>query len=203
MQTEQVGSVSANNFAAARVSKDLSNRSGVGVIAVNRVGTGALAGDNNWNRTLGVDGKWGIHEAVTLSAFAARTQTPGSSGREHAYSTAFEFRQRKYESTVSYAEVGEDFNPEVGFLERTDGYRQGNVTLPPPHPDAGAGEDSAARAGTARELRKLLGIRRASGNGHAARRQSLGFRERLLALIHGAQRPVRGAAERLRSVSRA
>ena len=129
MQTEQVGSVSASNFAAARVSRDLSNRSGVGVIAVNRVGTGALAGNHNWNRTLGVDGKWGIHEAVTLSAFAARTQTPGSSGREHAYSTAFEFRQRKYESTVSYAEVGEDFNPEVGFLERTDGYRQGNVTF--------------------------------------------------------------------------
>jgi len=121
--------VSANNFAAVRVSKDLQNRSGVGVIAVNRAGTGSLGGNDNWNRTVGVDGKWGIHEAITLSAFAARTQTPGVTGREHAYSTAFEFRQRKYESTLSYAEVGEDFNPEVGFLERTDGYRQGNVTL--------------------------------------------------------------------------
>jgi len=129
MQTERVGNVSANNFAAVRVSKDLQNRSGVGVIAVNRAGTGSLGGNDNWNRTVGVDGKWGIHEAITLSAFAARTQTPGVTGREHAYSTAFEFRQRKYESTLSYAEVGEDFNPEVGFLERTDGYRQGNVTL--------------------------------------------------------------------------
>ena len=71
----------------------------------------------------------GIHEAVTISTFAARTRTPGATGREHAFSSAFEFRQRKYESTVSYAEVGEDFNPEVGFLERADGYRQGNLTL--------------------------------------------------------------------------
>jgi Domain of unknown function (DUF5916) len=129
MQTDEVGSAWANNFTAARVSKDLRNRSGLGAIAVSRVGTGSLAGDNNWNRTFGVDGKLGIHEAVTLSAFAARTQTPGATGREHAYSTAFEFRQRKYESTLSYAEVGEDFNPEVGFLERTDGYRQGSMTL--------------------------------------------------------------------------
>ena len=129
MQTDEVGSEWANNFTAARVSKDLRNRSGLGAIAVSRVGTGRLAGDNNWNRTFGVDGKLGIHEAVTLSAFAARTQTPGATGREHAYSTAFEFRQRKYESTLSYAEVGEDFNPEVGFLERTDGYRQGSMTL--------------------------------------------------------------------------
>ena len=129
MQTESVGQVSANNFAAARVSKDLRNRSGFGVIAVSRVGTGSLAGDDNWNRTYGVDGKWGIHESVTLSAFAARTQTPGSTGREHAMSSAFEYRTTKYESTVSYAQVGEDFNPEVGFLERTDGYRQGNLTV--------------------------------------------------------------------------
>ncbi len=26
--------------------------------------------------------------------------------------------------TSSYTEVGDDFNPEVGFLERPDGYRQ-------------------------------------------------------------------------------
>lgn len=129
MQTKSVGKTPANNFTAARVSKDLRNRSGFGVIFVNRNATGDLAGDNNYNRTYGVDGKWGIGEAVTVSAFAAKTDTPSLSGRDTAFSTAFDFRTRKYESTVSYAQVGDDFNPEVGFLERPDGYRQTSIVL--------------------------------------------------------------------------
>ena len=129
MQTERVGEAPANNFTAARVNKDLRNRSSLGAIFVNREGTGTLAGDNNYNRTFGLDGRYGIGEAITVSGFAARTKTPGATGRQHAYSSGFEFRNRLYESNVSYAEVGEDFNPEVGFLERTDGYRQTGATV--------------------------------------------------------------------------
>jgi hypothetical protein len=129
MQTEEVGNLWANNFSAARVSKDLPNRSNFGAIAVNRLGTGDKAGDDNWNRTFGVDGRYGIGESTTLTAFAARTQTPGATGREHAFSGAFDFRNRKYESQFSVTEVGEDFDPQVGFLERSDGYRQVQTAL--------------------------------------------------------------------------
>jgi hypothetical protein len=124
MQTERVGRTPANNFTAARVNHQLRNRSSVGFMFVNRTATGSGAVSDNWNRTFGVDAKYGIGEAITFSGFAARTQTPGLTGRDHALSTAFEFRNRKYEGNVSYAEVGDDFNPEVGFRERTDGYRQ-------------------------------------------------------------------------------
>jgi hypothetical protein len=129
MQTERVGGTPSNNFTSARVNKDLPNRSSLGAIFVNRSATGSIAGDDNWNRTFGVDGKYGIGEAITFSGFAARTQTPGLTGRQHAFSSAFEFRNRVYETNVSYAEVGEDFNPEVGFLERTDAYRQGGASV--------------------------------------------------------------------------
>jgi hypothetical protein len=129
MQTEHVGKSSANNFTAARVNKDLRNRSSLGAMFVNRAGTGTSAGDNNYNRTYGLDGKLGLREAVTISGFAARTQTPALSGKDYAYSSAFEFRTRTYETTLSYAEVGDHFNPEVGFLERTDGYRQVSTTV--------------------------------------------------------------------------
>jgi len=129
MQTEQVGNSSANNFTAARVNKDLRNRSSLGAMFVNRAGTGDVAGNNNYNRTYGIDGKLGLKEAVTLSAFGARTQTPGLSGKDYAYSSAFEFRTRTNEATLSYAEVGDNFNPEVGFLERPDGYRQVSTAL--------------------------------------------------------------------------
>ncbi len=129
MQTERVGSTPGNNFTAARVNKDLRNRSGFGAIFVNRTATGSAAGDNNFNRTFGVDGKIGVREAITVSGFAARTETPGLEGKDYAYSTAFDFRNRQYETTISYAEVGDDFNPEVGFLERPDGYRQTSLVF--------------------------------------------------------------------------
>ncbi len=129
MQTERVGNTSANNFTAARVSKDLGSRSGFGAIVVNRTGTGDSAGTDNYNRTFGLDGKYGIKEAITLSGFVAKTETPGLEGKDYAVSTAFDFRTRKYEATASYAEVGDDFNPEVGFLEREDGYRQTSIVL--------------------------------------------------------------------------
>ncbi|MEQ1910423.1 MAG: DUF5916 domain-containing protein [Vicinamibacterales bacterium] len=124
MQTEETGNRSANNFSAARVSKDLPNRSNFGAIVVNRLATGDLAGNDNWNRTYGVDGRYGIGEATTVTGFAARTQTPGATGRQHAFSSAFDFRSRQFEAQTSFTEVGEDFDPQVGFLERTEGYRQ-------------------------------------------------------------------------------
>ena len=128
MQTEKVGKTHANNFTAARVNRDLSNRSGFGAIFVNRSATGSGT-DNNYNRTFGVDGKYGIGETITVSGFAARTQSPGMKGKDHAFSSAFDFRNRKYESTISYAEVAENFNPEVGFLERPDPYRQASLVF--------------------------------------------------------------------------
>jgi hypothetical protein len=124
MQTDRVDDIPANNFSAVRVSKDLRNRSSVGAIFVNRTATGDNAGVDNWNRSYGFDGRLGIGEGLTFSGFAARTQTPGLNGRQHSYSSAFEYRRRAFNTSLSYTEVGEDFNPEVGFLERPDGYRQ-------------------------------------------------------------------------------
>ena len=127
MQTEQVGTTASNNFGAFRVAKDLPNRSSVGAVFVNRTATGDLAGSNNWNRTWGADAKWGIGEAWTVSGFGARTETPGATDREHAFSTGVQYQTRRRRTFYEYTEAGGDFNPEVGFLEREDGFRQLNT----------------------------------------------------------------------------
>jgi hypothetical protein len=124
MQTESVGLTPANNFTAARVNKDLRNRSSVGAIFVNRSATGDLAGRDNWNRTWGVDGKLGVRDDWTFSGFAARTETPGRTGRQEAFSGGTQYQVRARRAFLEVTQVGEDFNPEVGFLERTDGFRQ-------------------------------------------------------------------------------
>ncbi len=113
-----------NNFSAVRISKDLRNRTTVGGIFVNRSATGDLAGDGNWNRTWGLDGRLGIGEEITFQGFAARTETPGALQSEHAFSGGGEYRTRLFRTDFNYTEVAEDFNPEVGFLERSTEYRQ-------------------------------------------------------------------------------
>ena len=122
MQTDDVpGVTSANNFAVARVSRELPNRSSLGGMFVGRWARGA--GGNDWNRAWGLDGKLGIGESWTLDGFMARTETPGLGGRDHAFNAQVSFRRRRGNFSLGYTEVGDGFNPEVGFLNRT-GFRQ-------------------------------------------------------------------------------
>ena len=54
--------------------------------------------------------------------WASRTETPWLTGREHAYAAKGEYEDRDFSFNLGYTEVGDNFNPEVGFLLRS-GYR--------------------------------------------------------------------------------
>ncbi|MFQ5792629.1 MAG: DUF5916 domain-containing protein, partial [Acidobacteriota bacterium] len=121
MQTERVeGITAANNFTVASVSRELPNRSSLGALFVNRVATGSDAGQDNWNRTWGLEGKLGFGESLTFTGFAARTETPGTRGSEQALNIRGEYQKLGGRTWLEYTEVGDAFNPEVGFLRRQD-----------------------------------------------------------------------------------
>ncbi|MGH9323905.1 MAG: DUF5916 domain-containing protein [Vicinamibacteria bacterium] len=121
MQTQDVpGVTTANNYTVASLSRELPNRSSLGALFVNRLATGDLARDGDWNRTFGFDGKLGIGDPFTLSGFAAATDTPGLEGSEHALNVRGEYQKRQGRVWLGATEVGDDFNPEVGFLTRDD-----------------------------------------------------------------------------------
>ena len=124
MQTGEVGGQSGNNVSVLRASRELQNRSGFGAIFVNRTGTGPLSGASDWNRTWGADGRLGIGEHFTTSGFAARTETPGLSGRDYAYNIDTSWNDGQHLAQFEWGATGEDFNPEVGFLQRNGGYRR-------------------------------------------------------------------------------
>ena len=123
MQTRSTGDVPASNFAAARVSRELPNRSRVGAIFVNRAGTGDLAPDGDDNQTYGADARWGIGRYGALEGYAAKTSTPGLRGSDHAYNLQASLNAPAWDLFAGFTEVGENFNPEVGFLRRS-GYRK-------------------------------------------------------------------------------
>ena len=119
MQTEELGNTeAADDFLVARVNQELDNRSSIGAMFVNREGTGSLAGPDDKNSTFGVDGRWGLGEYIQFSGFAAKTDTPGLNGDDYAYSVKGELDSEHWSGNLSYTQVREDFNPEVGFLRR-------------------------------------------------------------------------------------
>lgn len=124
MRTDGLAGVaSPADFAVARVNKELPNRSSLGAILVDKsVGGGALPGEDD-NRTWGADARWGIGEYGLVTAFLAQTDTPGLEGDDRSWSLAGEFDSPDWSLGLTLVEVGEDFNPEVGFVNRSGGYR--------------------------------------------------------------------------------
>ncbi len=118
---------SQNNFAVVRVNQELRNRSSIGVIFVNRDGDGSFGDladpDDDYNRTYGIDGRWGIGDDTIISGYLAKTDTPELDGKDHAFELKGEYNSEAWTTNASYSEVGEHFNPEVGFLQRSD-YRR-------------------------------------------------------------------------------
>ena len=123
MATDAVQDVApGNRFTVARVSQELPNRSAVGALFTLRDGDGSYLLDNSddHNRAYAVDGRWGVGDNVTLEAWYARTDTPGLTGRDEAFNVEGSFSSAKWEADLRYTQVGEDFNPEVGFLSRSE-----------------------------------------------------------------------------------
>jgi len=123
MSTEAVAGIApGNKFTVARVNQELPNRSSVGAIIVNRDGDGSFTvpeGDDT-NQTYAIDGRLGIGDNISFEGWVAQTSTPGLNGRDHALTVKAFYDTSKWFNRFIYTEVGEDFNPEVGFLSRTD-----------------------------------------------------------------------------------
>ena len=104
------------DFTLARVNQELPNRSSLGALFVERNG-------EHRNRTYALDGRWGLGDAFQLVAFVAETDTPGIDAGERAWRVGGTYDTEKWSSSANYTEVGAGFNPEVGFLARSD-YRK-------------------------------------------------------------------------------
>lgn len=131
MSSEAVAGIApGNKFTVARINQELPSRSAIGVMFVDRDGDGShlvAPGDDN-NQTYAIDGRWGIGENLILQGWAAKTSTPGLDGRDDAFEAKAVYSSAKWASRLGYSQVGADFNPEVGFLSRSN-FRRGEAFL--------------------------------------------------------------------------
>ncbi len=126
MVTGDQNGVEGNGYSVLRVLRELSARSRIGVMAVQRQRIGN-AGD--YNRVVGVDGRVGIGQAWTADAWAGASETPGRTGDAASWSGRVAYQTRDWNHSVRVLQVGEAFNPEVGFMSRPAGYRFEEVML--------------------------------------------------------------------------
>ena len=116
--------VQENNFAVARLSKELPNRSGIGALFTNRQGVGEFSTGDDYGRTIAVDAHWGIGKFGLISGYAARTFSGDNSvGADNALNLRAEYNSKAWLLNAAFRQVGSNFKPELGFLRR-DGYRR-------------------------------------------------------------------------------
>ena len=121
----------ANNFGVLRAYRELGNRSQLGAIFVSRLNT---TDADDYNLTYGIDGRLGIGEALTFDGWAGITTTPVPTGEqagsgfndgEYGFAGGVRYVTRDWQVSTGYRQVGDAFNPEVGFVNRR-GYRHVN-----------------------------------------------------------------------------
>ncbi len=123
MSDEGVAGVTPqNDYLVARVNQELPNRSSIGAMYVGRNGDGSISGNSSTdeNQTYALDGRWGIGDNLIAEAWFAKTETPGLTEDDYAYSARLNYNSEKWSYRLGWTEVSEDFNPEVGFLQRDD-----------------------------------------------------------------------------------
>ena len=117
----------ANNFSVIRLQREV-GRSSYGGIFVSREGFGQAKVRDDHNRAYGFDANVQLTTNQRVSAFIARTDTPttrtaGPRGSDYSGRAFYNFTNQLWQLSGGYSQVGQNFNPEVGFLPRR-GYRR-------------------------------------------------------------------------------
>ena len=106
-----------NNYSVARVNHDFAkSRSSLGGLFVNRNGIGI---SDDYNSVFALDGKLGLGKKAQITGYVSKSTTPGIKSREHAFKILAVYNWNGWNLRAGYTEVGEGFNPEVGFLQRS------------------------------------------------------------------------------------
>jgi len=103
-------------YTVARLNHEFrGTRSSIGGAFINKHGLGESEVRNS---TFALDGKYGIGQKATLEGFVSKTNSPGINSGDLAFKFGGEYQWDGWFIFGKYTEVGEGFNPEVGFLLR-------------------------------------------------------------------------------------
>ena len=120
---EEVG-VESTNFTVLRLRRDILRRSSIGALFAGRSRSVRTEGSN---QTYGVDGSFSFLEDLNLVTSYARTRTRGLTDHDESYQSRVSYNGDVWGAQLARLLVGENFNPEVGFVRQV-GFRESQLS---------------------------------------------------------------------------
>lgn len=124
-EEDETTKVNAKNFTVVRVRRDILRRATIGMMFLNKEDLRS----SDFNRSLGLDGHFPLSHYFTISGYLAATfgpeeadegQTINMNKQNLAGKLTLGYNSDLWEASASYQDVGALFNPEIGFMRRTD-----------------------------------------------------------------------------------
>jgi hypothetical protein len=115
------------NYAIARLKESLWGGSYIGVMGIDKRSGNAL---DSYNRTGGVDTRLVFFNDFMVKGHLAGTQSPGKPSGATDVGASLTYKSNWLDGIVARRKIGPNFNPEVGFIERTDSnYEYADLTF--------------------------------------------------------------------------
>lgn len=116
MGTEAAQGLPSESFTVARLRRTLWEGVQVGGLFASRESWGA--GGEGYNRSYGVDANWTVGGKLFLHSYLAASDYPGVEGNNRATRISAAYRDRLWDLSALYREIGEAFDPGLGFVAR-------------------------------------------------------------------------------------
>jgi hypothetical protein len=116
----------STNFTVVRLKRDVLRRSSVGLLMTNR---SVSATGGRPAGAYGLDGSFNFFENLQINTYWARTDTaagsgappaPGRSADNTSYRAQLDYQGDRYAVQLEHLAIGDDFNPEMGYVRRDD-----------------------------------------------------------------------------------
>jgi hypothetical protein len=117
VDTRSSGPNPYGNYAVARIKRSLFGNSYIGVMGIDK-----RSGNRQdfFNQTGGIDTRLVMPKDFFVDAHVSGTRSPGSPGGTTDAGAALSYHSDLLDGTIERRRIGPNFNPEVGFIERTD-----------------------------------------------------------------------------------
>lgn len=127
MQTRGAEDLPAENFTAVRLRRTVFGSVQLGGILLNREVTDDAPG-GGFNRSFGADLYARLFGKMVVQSYLAGTRDGGDGGNNRAARISVAFRDRFWNTSIMFREMGDAFNPEMGFVRRR-GIRHSYATV--------------------------------------------------------------------------
>jgi len=117
VNTRESGPNFGANYVVGRVKRSLWGGSYIGVMGIDKTSGSPT---DSYNQASGADTRLVFWRNLVVRGYFAQTRSPGVSSGQTNWGANFDYRTNWLVFFAQHRTVGPNFNPEVGFLERTD-----------------------------------------------------------------------------------